>query len=539
MARVDYSGQTSPLQTYLLGMQGLREGQARGKQSRIASLYSQAFGAPEDQQRGILSQIAAIDPQAANSASEGLSKMDANSRETFARDAAVFSAMPPEQKASMYPTLVQHAQRAGYNVPAQYNPAFDANIAKLAQVLGGTGANGMPAELQAFNAYSAGLSPEDQSRARRIQLGLDPRATSAAIGYKVITGADGRERLVAVDPRDVGAQVIGADGFGPQASAQPGPMLDPTKDYPQLAANFPGTQVSSLYRTPEHNAEVGGVANSQHMRGTAGDFVVPQAEQAQFIARAKALGYEVIPEGDHVHVELPPGRQAAASFSAGSPFVSQSPSEKAYATERGQQQAQIDMAGQQGNAQATIEAAKQQGQDAAKAFGQIQQAGSAAIKERARLNELRNLLKTTYTGPGANMALGLKRVANTFGINVEGLGQAEAARALSNQLALSLRNPAGGEGMPGAMSDSDRAFLQQSVPSLSNTPQGWRAMIDMRLALADQAVKQSQYADQLRKRGVPIQDIPGRVQAFADQNPIFNGGASQPAPSGWSIQKVN
>jgi hypothetical protein len=94
-------------------------------------------------------------------------------------------------------------------------------------------------------------------------------------------------------------------------------MLDPTKDYPQLADNFPGTQVSSLFRTPEHNAEVGGVANSQHMRGTAGDFVVPQAEQAQFIAKARALGYEVIPEGDHVHVELPPGRKAASAFAEG------------------------------------------------------------------------------------------------------------------------------------------------------------------------------------------------------------------------------
>jgi hypothetical protein len=79
------------------------------------------------------------------------------------------------------------------------------------------------------------------------------------------------------------------------------------------------------------------------------------------------------------------------------------------------------------------------------------------------------------------------------------------------------------------MSNSDREFLRQSVPSLENSPQGWRAMVDMRLALADAAVKQAQYAEQLRRQGVPIQDIPGRVQDFANQNQIFSAGGGRPA----------
>ena len=44
------------------------------------------------------------------------------------------------------------------------------------------------------------------------------------------------------------------------------------------------------------------------------------------------------------------------------------------------------------------------------------------------------------------------------------------------EFALELRNPSGGAGMPGAMSDADRNFLASIPPSLANTKEG-RALI--------------------------------------------------------------
>lgn len=79
--------------------------------------------------------------------------------------------------------------------------------------------------------------------------------------------------------------------------------------------------------------------------------------------------------------------------------------------------------------------------------------------------------------------------------------------------------------MPGAMSDADRKFLISSVPGLSNTPDGWRAMIDMRVALNDAATKQAKMAADLRRQGVPVQDIAERLQDYAEQNPVFQSGA--------------
>ena len=77
-------------------------------------------------------------------------------------------------------------------------------------------------------------------------------------------------------------------------------------EYTSLAENY-GAIITSRDRTPEKNRKVGGVANSQHLTGTAGDFVVPPERKAEFIADAERRGYEAIDEGDHIHLELPKG----------------------------------------------------------------------------------------------------------------------------------------------------------------------------------------------------------------------------------------
>lgn len=86
-------------------------------------------------------------------------------------------------------------------------------------------------------------------------------------------------------------------------------------DYRGLADEF-GATITSLTRSPAQNRRVRGVANSQHLRGTAGDFVVPDDRKADFIAAARKRGYEAIDEGDHVHLELPSGKAGRAALDA-------------------------------------------------------------------------------------------------------------------------------------------------------------------------------------------------------------------------------
>lgn len=73
-----------------------------------------------------------------------------------------------------------------------------------------------------------------------------------------------------------------------------------------------GERITSTYRTPAHNREVGGVSNSYHTRKDANgkplarDSVPPPGmSMAAYHAQLKRLnpGLDVINEGDHIHME--------------------------------------------------------------------------------------------------------------------------------------------------------------------------------------------------------------------------------------------
>jgi hypothetical protein len=62
--------------------------------------------------------------------------------------------------------------------------------------------------------------------------------------------------------------------------------------------------VTSWWRTPETNAEVGGKSNSLHLEGLAVDCVLePGRSKGLFARDARILGLHVIIEGDHVRVQ--------------------------------------------------------------------------------------------------------------------------------------------------------------------------------------------------------------------------------------------
>jgi len=73
-----------------------------------------------------------------------------------------------------------------------------------------------------------------------------------------------------------------------------------------------GERITSTFRTPSHNAAVGGVSNSYHTRRDAAgnpmarDSVPPPGmSMGEYARRLQALNphLQVINEGDHVHME--------------------------------------------------------------------------------------------------------------------------------------------------------------------------------------------------------------------------------------------
>jgi hypothetical protein len=154
----------------------------------------------------------------------------------------------------------------------------------------------------------------------------------------------------------------------------------------------------------------------------------------------------------------------------------------------------------------------------------------------AKYQRLGSLLSNVSTGKFKGTTLELKAAAKSLGVDLNALGvaddvaPAQAARALSNQIALELRNPAGGAGMPGALSDKDREFLIQSIPGLENDPAAVPLMVDYRVKLERRAQQVARKAREYRrKNGKFDETFFDELQDWSEKNPLFPESALPPS----------
>lgn len=181
------------------------------------------------------------------------------------------------------------------------------------------------------------------------------------------------------------------------------------------------------------------------------------------------------------------------------------------------------------NTQVTL---KQEGEEAktvGKFFGDnyadIQKAGMSANGKIARVDRLNQLLQNVDTGKLTPAGTEIAKYAQSVGLKIDpNVGNKEAAQALSNEMALELRNPAGGAGMPGAMSDKDREFLVSMTPGLSTTPEGRKQITETMRKLAQRDQQVATMAREYRqKNGSMDEGFYKKLQDFSNANPLFGG----------------
>lgn len=112
-------------------------GRERGQQTRLGQLAGQSYTAPQDQRAGILSQMASISPQAAQSQQQQFRAGDTDRVAQLSQKAKLFVGMAKSGNqqaiAGMYPEIAREARELfGTNVPDAYDPSFLPGIEQFA-----------------------------------------------------------------------------------------------------------------------------------------------------------------------------------------------------------------------------------------------------------------------------------------------------------------------------------------------------------------------------------------------------------------------
>lgn len=272
-------------------------GQQAGQEQRRKRTLSEFIQPALSGDKSALSQVYAADPSAGLQVQGLAQKQSAADQEQkmgqLELAARAWRAADPTMRQQLYPSIAELTeavlpQFAG-KIPREYSPQYEANIDK----------------------FLAGFAPvEDNTPAaiRELQI-LQANPELAALDMKRRTAGFDRPQLIQTDSGYAWATPQGATPLNYGGQGEAAPAIDQSAVQRNLAmlGASPGVQMTSGLRTPERNAAVGGKPNSQHLRGTAGDYVVPQAQKADFMRQVESAGLQAIDEGDHVHVQQPRG----------------------------------------------------------------------------------------------------------------------------------------------------------------------------------------------------------------------------------------
>lgn len=162
-------------------------------------------------------------------------------------------------------------------------------------------------------------------------------------------------------------------------------------------------------------------------------------------------------------------------------------------------------------------------------YTSIQKAGMEASSVISRLDRLNELLQGVDTGKLTPAGTEVAAFAESLGLKIDPkLGNKQAADALIKEMTLQMRNPSGGAGMPGAMSDADRQFLSKMTPSLATSPEGRALMIETSRKMAQRDQQVADLALDYRMRTGRMDDgFFKELRQWSAKNPLF----TPPAPT--------
>lgn len=175
------------------------------------------------------------------------------------------------------------------------------------------------------------------------------------------------------------------------------------------------------------------------------------------------------------------------------------------------------------NSKQETEEAKAVGKALGQQYVKIQEAATSAAGKLNRLDRLDSLLAGVSTGKLTPKMTELAAYGEALGIKLDkNLDAKQGAEALIGEMTLQARNPSGGAGMPGAMSDADREFLKTLNPSLAQTPGGRKLVIETQRKLAKRDQEVAKMAREFRAKNGTMEGFAEHLTQWSSSNELFD-----------------
>lgn len=411
-------------------------GRQRGQQERINMLAGQSYSATTpEQQSSLLSQLAQVDPQAAQDQQQQFQSQEDRSRKELYGMAQGWKKVPQQYRQGYYekylsPRLAAMGmgEQPAYD-EATINGAADQIIAAFGQQVMGA----QPTDVRSFEMMTAGLSPEEKERARRVNLGLEGRASTSGYSQVKFTGADGRERVGVLNGRTGQIDLPDGTSFNPQTGA-----MSQTSSQVQQAAPAAG-----LYNTPNGQVRIGeGLTPEQW-----------ELVQADMENGGASNNYQ-LPDRN-----VTPAQRAASS----SAFVGRAPEEQAALTEAAKLNVQQQFLPQELGMRTDAAIRQEAGKAAVSA--QADRNKTMATRERDANTALELLDQAERLLPAATGSLAgavYDRGLGIIGRSTEGAQATAGLKAIAGQLTSKMPR------MEGPQSDKDVQLYKEMAGDLAN-----------------------------------------------------------------------
>lgn len=186
---------------------------------------------------------------------------------------------------------------------------------------------------------------------------------------------------------------------------------------------------------------------------------------------------------------------------------------------------------------------KEFGKKAAQDYFKLQDSAEKAQMSMTGLKAAEDAInRGIYTGIGGEAAQTGRKILGSMGMaNADDVAAAEEITKLQNEMALIIRNPDSGMGLPGAASDRDVAFLRSMQFGLDKSPTANRKFIEAARRVKQRQIEIADAASKfIQENGTLDQNFYSQLRSFSQANPMFADMEEAPSPQagGGTRQKV-